>query len=178
MKTGAARIALAAEAARGFELGLQIVPVGLHFHPRRSFRAEALVRIGEPVRVNDLVALHSRAPREAVRELTDRIGAAIKSLSLHLEDWEKASLAERVAEVYWRRIRATGLGRRQSRALKGVLEQHIAAAVNHFQKEAPGEIANIETSLRRYDRLREAAGVDRRLLEEPSRLLPGALGVL
>ena len=178
MKTGAARIALRAEASRDFELGLTILPVGLQFHPRRSFRAEALVRIGEPVRAKDLAGLHARAPREAVRELTDRIGVAIKGLALHLEDPEKAPLAERITAVYWRRIQATGLGPWQSKALRGELLQRISDALNHFQKEAPEKVADIESSLRRYDRLRKAAGIDRRLLEEPARLLPGVLGAL
>ena len=88
----------------------------------------------------------------------------------------KTPLAERVTDVYWRRIRDTGIGSSRSRALRGELLQKIGACMDYFQKEAPQEVVEIERTLERYDRLRTAAGIDRRLLEEPSRLLPGVLG--
>ncbi|HEX6202998.1 MAG TPA: 1-acyl-sn-glycerol-3-phosphate acyltransferase [Thermoanaerobaculia bacterium] len=47
LKTGAARIALAAEAARP-GLGVAVLPVGLVFDAKERFRSRALVEIGEP----------------------------------------------------------------------------------------------------------------------------------
>jgi len=176
VKTGAGRIALQAESGRDFRLGLTLLPVGLQFHPRRAFRADALVRFGKPVPLADLEPLHGTSPREAVRELTDRIEEALKSVSLHLEDAEKVTLSERVMEVYWHRIRSTGLGTSPSRALRGDLLHRIVAGLKHFEQHAAGEVAEIERRLGRYERLRAAAGIDRRLLEDPSMLLPGPLG--
>ena len=46
IKTGAARIALQAEAAADFTLQLTVVPVGPQFEPRRRFRADAFLRFG------------------------------------------------------------------------------------------------------------------------------------
>lgn len=91
-------------------------------------------------------------------------------------DFEKTPLARRIGEVYWLRVRDTGLGQEQAAAIRGELDSKIAQCVNHFQRTAPDEVVQLEKALRRYDRLREAAGIDRRLLEEPSRLLPGILG--
>ncbi len=91
---------------------------------------------------------------------------------------EEGPVAERITDVYWLRVRGTGLGEAQSKALRGDLSTRIAACVQYFQTESPEEIERIERMLTRYDRLRKAAGINRRLLEEPSKLLPGALGHL
>ena len=91
---------------------------------------------------------------------------------------EELPLAERITNVYWLRVRGTGLGEAQSKAFRGELSTRIAACVRYFQTEGPEEIERIERMLTRYDRLRKAAGINRRLLEEPSKLLPGALGHL
>ena len=85
-----------------------------------------------------------------------------------LEDPDKAPLAERITEVYWRRVRDTGLGEEQARAMRTELRLRVAGCVNHFQTTALEEVAELERTLERYDRLREAAGINRRLLEEPS----------
>jgi glycerol-3-phosphate O-acyltransferase/dihydroxyacetone phosphate acyltransferase len=176
LKTGAARVALLAESAREFRLGLTILPIGLQFHPQRDFRAEAIVRIGESVQVADLATAYGDSPRECVRELTDRINTALKTLTLHLEDPQKLSLAGRISKVYWCRMRQTGIGATPTKALRGEMLQKIAVCINHYQNADPDIVAELERQLERYDRLRMAAGIDRRLLEEPSRLLPGMLG--
>ncbi len=88
----------------------------------------------------------------------------------------KTPLAERITEVYWLRVRDTGLGREQATTMRAELESRVAECLNHFQSTAPEEVAQLERTLERYDRLRDAAGISRSLLEEPSRLLPGVLG--
>src|SRR5437667_6722320 len=76
LKTGAARIALGAVSS-GEALDLQIVPVGLYYTEKTMFRSSALVHFGEPLPVAR-VALEpdGTPPRDAVRELSDRIGKA------------------------------------------------------------------------------------------------------
>lgn len=95
LRTGAARIALGADDARG---GTRIVPVGLGFREKHRFRSEATVLVGAPVPWDDLRPL-GPAP-EAVRELTARIDAALRAVTLNLERWEDAPLVELAEEVY------------------------------------------------------------------------------
>jgi len=93
-----------------------------------------------------------------------------------LEDLDKTSLAARITEVYWRRVRETGLGEKQAKAMRSELRSQVAACLNHFQSASPQDVTALEEKLESYDRLRRATGISRRLLEEPSRLLPGVLG--
>src|SRR4030095_9587808 len=48
LKTGAARIALGA-ASSGAQLDVKIVPVGLYYTEKTTFRSSALLRFGEPI---------------------------------------------------------------------------------------------------------------------------------
>lgn len=89
LKTGAARIALSSPVA------LQLVPAGLVYGDRASFRHSVLLRLGPPVAWEDL------APRgtdpEAVLELTARIRTALLPLTLHDKDERRLGLAQQVA---------------------------------------------------------------------------------
>lgn len=85
-RTGAARIALGAEARAGFELGLRIQPVGLVYDDRGRFRSRVTVHAGEPFTVEDLRALHERDRWAAVLELTRRIERALGAVVLEVDD--------------------------------------------------------------------------------------------
>ena len=92
------------------------------------------------------------------------------------EDPSKTSLAARITEVYWRRVRETGLGEKQAKAMRSELRSQVTACLNYFQSASPQDVTALEKKLESYDRLRRATGISRKLLEEPSRLLPGVLG--
>ena len=82
IKTGAARISLGA-VSTGEVNNLQIVPAGLYYTSKTSFRSSALLYFGEPIPV-DRVALDNTGnpPREPVRELSNRIEAALRAVIL------------------------------------------------------------------------------------------------
>lgn len=102
IKTGAARIALGAVAAgEGNEpITLRIVPVGLYYTNKTTFRSEALLHFGESFEVAPAEPDADGQPsREAVRELTDRIENALREVTLNAEndaELTTAAIAERV----------------------------------------------------------------------------------
>ena len=175
VKSGAARIALQAEAASDFGLQLTIVPVGLQFEPRRQFRGDAFVRFGEPFTIGDLAQRYREDLHQATRELTDRISTGIKRVAYHVESVDRIPFVERLVDVYFRRARRTGIAGVLGRGLRGELKQKMAACLNHYAGADPEAVAKVERELERYERLRHKAGLDRPLLEEPSHLLPGPL---
>jgi len=175
LRNGAARIALDAEASQGFQLGLAIVPVGLQFDPRRRFRGEAFIRFGEPFGVGNLGALYMERPREAQRVLTGKIEAAMTVLAVHVEDPGRAWLVDRLSDVYLKRVRMTGIFGTGKEGLRGELRYRMAACLNYFSRVDPTVVGEAEARLRRYERLRSAAGVGVRLVEEPVGLIDGPL---
>src|SRR6201988_3928183 len=73
LKTGAARIAVAAVSA-GDVTDLQIVPAGLYYTEKTSFRSSALLHFAEPISVEPAtLEPDGTPPRVAVRELSARI---------------------------------------------------------------------------------------------------------
>src|SRR5918996_136549 len=61
LKTGAARIALGA-ASTGSQLDVKIVPVGLYYTEKTTFRSSALLRFGEPITVKPVELETDGAP--------------------------------------------------------------------------------------------------------------------
>jgi hypothetical protein len=88
-----------------------------------------------------------------------------------------ATLTDRVTDLYWLRVRTTGLGPEQGKVARDELRTGVADCLRHFEEAAPEDVEGLTRTLGRYDRLRAEAGIDRHLLEEPSRLLPGAFGL-
>jgi glycerol-3-phosphate O-acyltransferase/dihydroxyacetone phosphate acyltransferase len=104
LKTGAARIVL--EAARRFpDLSPLIVPIGLTFEARGTFRSRALLEIGEPIDPAPEIALDRQAAAgaasaSAVQALTARIDAGLKAVTLNYGSWEEARRIGRAAELF------------------------------------------------------------------------------
>lgn len=101
LKTGAARMALGAEAAyeraTGRALGVRVVPVGLIYDDKGRFRSELFTQVGEPLLAREHVV--GGDEQASVRALTAAIGEGIRALTLNLERWEDkplVALAERV----------------------------------------------------------------------------------
>jgi glycerol-3-phosphate O-acyltransferase / dihydroxyacetone phosphate acyltransferase len=105
LRTGAARIALGAARLHGSDF--PIVPVGLVFREKGVFRSEARIVAGATVSWSELAPAGETA--DAVRDLTARIDAALRAVTLNLERWEDAPLVE-TAEAIWAAERGGAAG--------------------------------------------------------------------
>lgn len=97
LKTGSARIALGF--FDRFGRTFPIIPVGIVLRDRTTFRSEAAALLGEPVAWDDLAA-RGLDDHDAVRELTDRIDAGLRRITVNLERWEDRPVVECV-EAIW-----------------------------------------------------------------------------
>lgn len=104
LRTGAARIALGAATMLG--AAVPVIPVGLVFRRKEQFRSEALVVVGQPVPWNDL-AHRGVEDADAVRALTDRIGEALRMLTVNLDAWHDAPLVDTATAIWETELRAT-----------------------------------------------------------------------
>src|SRR2546430_4088597 len=100
LKTGAARIALAA-ASSGEALDLKIVSVGLYYTEKTTFRSSALLYFAEGLPVEPVtLEPDGTPPREAVHRLSARIETALREVMLHAEQEEALSLIERAEQIF------------------------------------------------------------------------------
>src|SRR6266704_4923710 len=101
LKTGTARIALGAAAALPPGLVIQIVPVGLYYRAKQTFRSVALLHFGNPFPVERIpLAAGAGPPAEPVRELTARLEEALRALTLEAEEVNVHTLVARAQHVF------------------------------------------------------------------------------
>jgi len=153
LRTGAARIALKAEARAGWKLGLKIQPVGLTYVRKSVFRGRAIAAFGEPIEVAPLREAYERDAREAGRALTAVIQERLESLTLnfdHPEDIELVDVAER---LYAREKKLAGWRERESMAERLPRLHRFAAGLRRLRAIDRERSEALSAKVRRYMRL-------------------------
>ena len=111
LKSGAARIALGAVSAKDEAeagggggrppLDLKIVPAGLYYTAKTTFRSGALLYFGEPIPVGPAEpGPDGEPPREAVRALSDRVAEGLRSLTLNADRHEALQMVARAERIF------------------------------------------------------------------------------
>lgn len=150
LKTGAARIAL------GTALdGLQIVPAGLYYDDKASFRSDALVVYGEPF-VVPRATLDERgeAGADEVHALTRRIEQALHDVTFQADQAEVLALIARVSRIF-----AATSESPWSLADGFELRRRMIAGYKRLRASDPAAIAAIQARVARYERDLEALGL-------------------
>jgi glycerol-3-phosphate O-acyltransferase/dihydroxyacetone phosphate acyltransferase len=99
LKTGAARIALGAAAQSGSPL--EIVPAGLSYTWKKTFRSAALLSFGEPIPVSPPgLDTEGQPPADEVRRLTASIERALGEKTLQYETRVAADLVRRAEKIF------------------------------------------------------------------------------
>jgi glycerol-3-phosphate O-acyltransferase / dihydroxyacetone phosphate acyltransferase len=156
LKTGAARIALSAEAEHDGRLGVTLVPVGLYYERKARFRSSVLLVVGEPLAVAPLLADYRRDEQEAVGALTERIDARLDRVVLQAETRELLEGIARVAA--WTNEPAVvespdGLAAKHRRALE------MVEAYGRLRARDPARVEKIAAEARAYARSLRRLGV-------------------
>ncbi|HMG74300.1 MAG TPA: 1-acyl-sn-glycerol-3-phosphate acyltransferase [Pyrinomonadaceae bacterium] len=159
LKTGAARIALAA-ASSGEALDLKIVPVGLYYTEKTTFRSSALLYFAEGLPVKRVtLEPDGTPPREAVRELSDQIETALREVMLHAEQEEALSLIGRAEQIFSAaEIDEHDEEQRLARSLE--LRQRFLQGYAFYRSHSPRRIDAIEARIARFEYEMKEAGID------------------
>ncbi len=113
MRTGAARIALSANTGSA---NVPIVPVGLHYTEKNTFRSDVVIRFGAPMEIEKLTLKPEEPiPRPEVRALTERIDAALRDVTVNGKTEEEILFAKNASTVF-----------EQSRALDAIIDKQQA----------------------------------------------------
>jgi 1-acyl-sn-glycerol-3-phosphate acyltransferase len=158
LRTGAARIALQAEAERGWELGLNILPVGLNYRRKTSFRGEVVALVGDPIEVRSWQDAHEADDRAAVRSLTDRVREGLEQVTLNLESEEERELVEVAERIYAREVGLAGWRQRESLGDRMPRLQLFAKGAAWLRTEDPGGYRALAGKIRSYERVAAAYG--------------------
>ena len=163
LKTGAARIALGAAAALGDGPPLVIVPTGLYYRAKRTFRSAALLYYGEPFAV-DPVPLRpgEEPPAEPVHQLTGKIQHALAAVTLQAGQEEVHALVERAQRIVSAQDETPAAP--PSLTDEFALRRRLLAGYEMVRAQWPDRLAAIATRIDRYEAALAAAGLDPRQL--------------
>ena len=164
IKSGAARISLAA-VSTGEVKNLKIVPAGLYYTSKTSFRSDALLYFGNPIDVEPVtLEPDGTPPRDAVRRLSSQIEKALREVILdakHEEELQTTARAERIFSS------ASNDGAAESLKDELRLQQRFIRAYPIVQQRQPERLRRLETRMMRFEEELNQAGVDPEELSPP-----------
>ena len=147
LKTGAARIAL------GASIRVNIVPTGLYYTAKQTFRSSALVYFGAPIAVEPEPVDENGEPRqESVERLTNAIERALAEVTLQADSHAALEL---IADA--ERIFTAGEDVALARELE--LRKQFVAGYTYLRENDPGRLTVLESKIRQVDAEEIAADV-------------------
>jgi glycerol-3-phosphate O-acyltransferase / dihydroxyacetone phosphate acyltransferase len=169
IKTGAARIALGAVSS-GAALDLKIVPAGLYYTAKTTFRSAALLYFGKPIDVRPVeMETDGDLPRAAVRELSSKIESALREVMLdaqHEEALNTIKRAERIFSSENEREEAEN-----SLAAELQLRRRFVQGYAVLKDHAPERVSKLEARIARFEEQLRQAGIDPEDLSPPKSTL-------
>src|ERR1044072_3417517 len=157
IKTGAARISLAA-VSTGEVSSLKIVPAGLYYTSKTSFRSDALLYFGKPIDVEPVeLEPDGTPPRDAVRKLSSKIEKALRDVILDAKQEEELKTTARAERIF------------SSEPYEGIsdslkdelrLQQRFIKAYPVLQARQPERLRKLELRMLRFEEEVNQAGVD------------------
>ena len=152
LKTGAARIALSAEAASSFALGLRILPVGLIYEDKEIFRTSVAASVGLPLTLKDYASQYASDERATVAALTEAIDRALGSVVLEAD-----------SDELWRGFLAvaawTHPEAQRDVAIREARARELAQAYRRLSADDPDAAAAVVGSARRFAQILRSIGV-------------------
>ncbi|HSB26984.1 MAG TPA: lysophospholipid acyltransferase family protein [Pyrinomonadaceae bacterium] len=165
IKTGAARISLGAVSTGEVE-GLQIVPAGLYYTSKTSFRSSALLYFGRPFAVKPVeLDEQGNPPRDAVRELSQNIEQALREVILDAHQNEALQTIARAERIF---SSARGIRGGDSLTDELHLQQLFNKAYPLLQESEPERLRQLEVRMIRFEDELKQTGVDPHELAPPS----------
>ena len=160
LKTGAARIALSAAAAfvdddSGAPRSLHLVPVGLLYAAKQTFRSEVAAAVAAPIDVLAYYQAHGDDP-EAVRALTEVIDTSLREVVLAAENpltWQGLQQVAALVDLGSLAPPDAGVADRQARALA------LADAFTRLQAVDPARADDLADAARGYLQMAQEVGL-------------------
>jgi 1-acyl-sn-glycerol-3-phosphate acyltransferase len=178
LKTGAARIALGAEEARaaapggddgGVAGGVVLVPVGLTYEDKTTFRSGVLLTVGAPISVAARIEAHRASGTPLVEGLTEDIRGGLEDVLLQAGTRDLVEGIARVAAWTAEAPEAAGDPAGQRRRA-----QRLLAAYADLSARDPERLERVVRAARGYARVLRRLGVRDPWGLELERVRPGA----
>jgi 1-acyl-sn-glycerol-3-phosphate acyltransferase len=153
------RIALESEEKNNFNLGLQIVPVGIYYDHYWNFNRTLIVNYGEPIEIDSYKVRYAENPQNAMLQLRDEINLRLSPLTMQInsigsyQDYEDIRT---VAGMEFAQMKYTG---KYSVNQLFTTEQELIANLEQIEENQPEKFEKIKKNTKNYLSALKKAGV-------------------
>ena len=148
LKTGAARIALGAEARHNFRLGLKVVPVATNYFDPSKFRSDVLLNVAPPIVVADYATLYATDPEAAADQLTEAIREALERRLIITRDAAEDALVQQIERTFGDHLNPDD--NPETLYDNFQLSQTLLQAVAWFEHHAPARLMAMRQTFQEY----------------------------
>lgn len=180
VKTGAARIILETEVRNKYQLGVKVIPIGLHFFSRSRFRSRVLVNIGKPIDLKTYNELHERNTVEAVQALTNEVQSQLEQITVNLHHLELDDLVRDVELIFREELIGDPSLIPQhlsDNVEEFIITQRIAECVDYYYRREPKRVEEMQDRISAYKRKLKRLNLRDAMLQEKtvfSKILAGS----
>ncbi|AWM34102.1 lysophospholipid acyltransferase family protein [Hymenobacter nivis] len=167
LKTGAARIALGAEARHNFQLGVHVLPVGINYFDPTRFRSDVLLNVAPPIRVADYAAAYAADPDAAADALTAAIRQALERRLVISRDAASDALGHQIERTFGDHLNPDDDPDTLYDNFQ--LGRTLLQAVAYFEQHDPARLAAVRSQLADYLGALHRHGLDDAALDEQRR---------
>jgi glycerol-3-phosphate O-acyltransferase / dihydroxyacetone phosphate acyltransferase len=150
VKTGAARIALGAEARNDFKLGVKIINIGLNYADPHKFNRDLFINIKEPIQVERYAQTFVADEFKAAEELTEEIRTQLEDIIISIQDTRVDELVRNIETLYKYNLKkARGVSGNDTETDFSIT-RNIVKAVTYYSETDPDYVASIEQRIKNY----------------------------
>jgi len=150
IKTGAARIALGAEAANNYELGLKFIPVGLNYSNPHQFQTKLFLNFGKPISIEPFLNEFKNDEYKAVNELTDFIRQKLEDNIVIVENEELDELIKQIELIYKSKIAHELELDKSQQVWEYLILRDISKMVSFFHKHDLDRVKAFQEKIQSY----------------------------
>ncbi len=98
-KKGFPRIAFTAEELKDFKLGVQILPINIHYSNYFEFRSDLVVTCGKPFSYDEFFEIYKESPNQAYINLNEKARFIVKSMTPDIDIPEYYSEIDAITQI-------------------------------------------------------------------------------
>ncbi len=149
LKTGAARIALGAEAQNDFSLNIQLIPIGINYTNPHHFQSKLFLNVGKPVTLLQYKDSYNVDPIKTVQNLTAEIEIELRNRVVVVDDTRWQDLTNKIEKIVHTDLIRFGI-KKEGNANWFLARKDIAGTIDYFKKEKLDVLESIEQKVHRY----------------------------
>ena len=151
LKKGLGRIAFEAEKKHDFELGLQVIPIGIDYLDYRKFRGKASIRIGDPIEMSSLRELYDENPQRGLRNLNLLIQKNIEPYMIEIPWMDHYDDIMNIRSVYGEHFHLKKGGNPDKKLLPRFdSHKELISKLSHVLEKTPKKIEEIGSEIGKY----------------------------